>query len=132
MSITLNFWIFFFVIVVLALLGTAVIYLLVCPKAHTHYHYYEYKSSKNYDRLYDLLVNNGTPVILVVRDKNGDVRRYTSAHPSVFKEYGREEYFLDERDGAMRFTDKKSFIGYCQYRDIEFLDMAKEINEETF
>ena len=41
MSITLNFWIFFFVIVVLALLGTAVIYLLVCPKAHTHYHYYD-------------------------------------------------------------------------------------------
>ena len=126
--VSIQYWIFALMVACLAFLGIMVIVLIVNPRFHRHYHYHNYKASKDYDRFYDLVINKGAKVCVIERDENNKIYRYNTAGPSPWNKYEGHspEYSLGTCDRYMKVKDKDAFIGYCKWRDIEFLDMVEE------
>ena len=78
---------------------------------------FDYKVSKDYDRLYDLL-NNGQTVLT----RNGyKVDKYNRWFYNSWK--GRDDiYYLSNNREIIE--DKEKFVFYCKFKDIEFLDFV--------
>ena len=89
------------------------------PKEETKKVILEYKTSKDYERLYQLL-NDGNSVLIkskgTIRDKNWFYNAW-KVHSTLDK----DEYYLG-LGNSEEIESLEKFILYCKYKDIEFLD----------
>lgn len=78
---------------------------------------FDYKVSKDYDRLYDLLDSGQT-----VLTRNGDkTDKFSRMFYNSWKGHDNTFYLNNNRE---TFTDKERFVFYCKFKDIEFLDFV--------
>ena len=78
---------------------------------------FDYKVSKDYDRLYDLL-NSGQTVLT----RNGDkTDKFSRMFYNSWKGRDNTFYLNNNRE---TITDKERFVFYCKFEDIEFLDFV--------
>lgn len=78
---------------------------------------FDYKVSKDYDRLYDLL-NNGQTVLTRKGDKADKFSRWFY---NSWK--GRDDIYYLNNDRET-IEDKEKFVFYCKFKGIEFLDFV--------
>ena len=97
------------------------------PKVVIHEHIHKYKISKDYDRLWDLIMGQplgGTIESVAIVDRSSTIYRYNTASKSFDNIWiGCEKFPIKEKG-------KKEFVALCTYKNIEFLDFAEEINAE--
>jgi len=80
----------------------------------------EYKTSKDYDRLYDLVMIQKQTIIQIKHKKWG---LYT--YEMSFKDYKTFDkcvYINGENVDYEKMNTKEKFIAYCTFNDIEYLD----------
>lgn len=126
MSDTLLFFVVFGSIILAAVLVSWI--LMHGPKVVIHKHIHKYKLSKDYDRLWDLMMGqafNGTVDSVAIIDKSSTVFRYGTATKSP------EHIWLGSEKFPIKEKGKKEFIALCTYKDIEFLDLTDEIEENS-
>lgn len=121
MSSDAIFFIVFFGIIAAAIL---ISWLIVHgPRVVVHEHIHKYKTSKDYDRLWDLIMGQplgGVIDSVVIVDKSSLIYRYnTAAKTSENIWVGSEKFPIKEKG-------KKEFIALCTYKDVEFLDLTDE------
>ena len=117
MSDTAVFLIVFFGIIFVALIAAWLF--AYGPRVVVHEHRHLYKTSKDYDRLWDLVVVEDRHIIGI--DDSSAVFRYNH----IFR--GEEDiYGLGEKFNYKKKT-KEQFIAYCQYLDFEYLDQTEEV-----
>lgn len=78
---------------------------------------FDYKVSKDYNRLYDL-VNSGQTVLTRDGDKTD---KFSRMFYHSWKGRDNTYYLGNSRE---TITDKEKFVLYCQFKDIEFLDFV--------
>lgn len=126
MSDTLLFFVVFGSIILAAVLISWI--LTHGPKVVVHEHIHKYKTSKDYSRLWDLIMGQpfgGTIDSVAIIDKSSAVFRYcTAAKCPDHIWVGNEKFPIKEKG-------KKEFIALCTYKDIEFLDLTDEIEENS-
>lgn len=126
MSDTLLFFVIFGSIILAAVLVSWI--LTHGPKVVVHKHIHTYKLSKDYDRLWDLIMGQplgGTIDSVVIIDKSSTVFRYSTAAKSS------EHIWVGSDKFPIKEKGKKEFIALCTYKDVEFLDLADEIEENS-
>lgn len=120
-----------FVVVFLSIIVAACLIAWVCthgPRIVVHEHIHKYKVSKDYDRLWDLIMGqpfSGTIDSVVIVDKSSQIYRYNTASKSPEHIWVGSEKFPTKEKG------KKEFIALCTYKDIEFLDLTDEIEKNS-
>lgn len=117
MNDTVIFFIVFFGIILVALLATWLF--THGPRVVVHEHRHLYKTSKDYGRLWDLVVLHNRDIIAI--DTSSVVFRYH--HISRGKE---DICGLGEKFNYKKKT-KEQFIAYCQYLNLEYLDQTEEV-----
>ena len=90
------------------------------------YHYHEYKISQDYNRLWEL-INSGKHIIGIEPKYEDDGSIYR-IHPYEIRSYTdfKGEYKIVFIDDTLKDCTKESFIGYCQYKNVKFLDFIIE------
>ena len=90
------------------------------------YHYHEYKISQDYNRLWEL-INSGKHIIGIEPKYEDDGSIYR-IHPYEIRSYTdfKGEYKIGFIDDTLKDCTKESFIGYCQYKNVKFLDFIIE------
>lgn len=90
------------------------------------YHYHEYKISQDYNRLWEL-INSGKNIIGIEPKYEDDGSIYR-IHPYEIRSYTdfKGEYRIVFIDDTLKDCTKESFIGYCQYKNVKFLDFIIE------
>ena len=117
MSDTVIFFIVFFGIILVALFAT---WLFVHgPRVVVHEHRHLYKTSKDYGRLWDLVVVEDRDIIGI--DDSSAAFRYNHIFRGKDDIYGLKDKF------NYKTKTKEQFIAYCQYLDFEFLDQLEEV-----
>lgn len=124
---TENFLLWVFLIAIIGAFAIGIIYAI--RGTHHIYHYYTYKKSKDYERLWDLLQQRWK-VFVMYKTNSGltlcdiaYIHDYQySDEPTLFGLGG------DARD-YWRPENKSKFIGYCMMKDYEFFDPADEVKE---
>ena len=90
------------------------------------YHYHEYKISQDYNRLWEL-INAGTHVIGIapIIEDDGSIYRICPYEIRSYTNFKGElvTAFIDD---VLKDCTKERFIGYCQYKNIKFLDFIIE------
>ena len=90
------------------------------------YHYHEYKISQDYNKLWQL-VNAGTHIIAIapVIENDGSIYRICPYEIRSYTNFKGElvTVFIDD---VLKDCTKERFIGYCQYKNIKFLDFIIE------
>ena len=115
------------IIFLIIVLGAALIswILMGCPAPRRvdHYHYHKYKMSTDYERLWDLIVNQGVRVVV---DHGTEYFRIGEA-------WRGEDYCSDMIYGIggeiSISKGKEKFINYCTYKGIKFFDLADEVKD---
>lgn len=116
----ISYYAFFFIIIIMMIIGGLVALLfdketLKIKESEKVTICYDYKTSKDYDRLYELL--NGGHRVLV--RPHIDKWSLHNTFYTAFKSH-REEYYLGSFTEYL--PDKEKFIYYCKFKEIEFLD----------
>ena len=90
------------------------------------YHYHEYKISQDYNKLWEL-INSGKHIIGIEPKYEDDGSIYR-IHPYEIRSYTdfKGEYKIVFVDDTLKDCTKESFIGYCQYKNVKFLDFIIE------
>lgn len=120
-----------FVVVFLSIIVAACLIAWVCthgPRIIVHEHIHKYKTSKDYGRLWDLIMGQPLGGIIdsvVIVDKSSLIYRYNTASKSYDHIWVGSEKFPIKEKG------KKEFIALCTYKDIEFLDLTDEIEKNS-
>ena len=83
--------------------------------------YFDYKTSKDYDRLYELL-SKGQTVLIRSCIKNGCLSNHFY---NAFKSHRDDEYYMAFGMNE-KLPDKEKFTYFCKFKDIEFLDFVTE------
>lgn len=115
--------IMFIIIFGLIILGAiAISYIVLAFTRKTRVvHIYKYKTSKDYARLYELVVEKGVEVC--VMDPGSRVFRYDSARRSELDEgvvyISSEKFYINK--------GRDAFIGLCTYKGFEFFDPVDEV-----
>lgn len=117
----------FITVFLIIVLGAALLAWIIqgcpAPRRVDHYHYHKYKVSTDYERLWDLLVNQEMHVII---DHGPGFLRYDDGHRG-------DDYCRDSIFGCgpnIKVSDgKEKFIRYCAWKEIKFLDPADEVTE---
>ncbi len=78
---------------------------------------FDYKVSKDYDRLYDLL-NNGQAVLT---RKGDEIDKFGRMFYNSWKSYDNIYYLNNNRE---TIENKEWFVFYCRFKNIEFLDFV--------
>lgn len=78
---------------------------------------FDYKVSKDYDRLYDLL-NDGQAVLT---RKGDETDKFSRMFYNSWKSHD-DIYYLNNSKETI--TDKEKFVFYCKFKGIEFLDFV--------
>ena len=89
------------------------------PKEDTKKTIFEYKTSKDYERLYQLL-NDGNSVLVKSKGTLSDKHWYYNAWKTHSSRHQDEYYFGNGASETIETLEK--FILYCKFKDIEFLD----------
>ena len=117
MSDGLLFCIIFFGIILSAIIISWIV--VHGPRVVVHEHRHLYKMSKDYGRLWDLVVVEGRDIIGI--DDSSVVFRYNHIFRGDENIYGLNDKFNFKK------KTKEQFIAYCQYLNFEFLDPADEV-----
>ena len=90
------------------------------------YHYHEYKISQDYNRLWEL-INSGKHIIGIEPKYEDDGSIYR-IHPYEIRAYTNYKgvHVISTIDDFLNDCSKERFIGYCQYKNIQFLDFIIE------
>lgn len=90
------------------------------------YHYHEYKISQDYNKLWEL-INAGTHIIGIntIFENDGSIYRICPYEIRSYTNFKGElvTVFIDD---ILKDCTKERFIGYCQYKNIKFLDFIIE------
>ena len=78
---------------------------------------FDYKVSKDYDRLYDLL-NNGQAVLT---RKGDEIDKFGRMFYNSWKSHDNIYYLNNNRE---TIENKERFVFYCRFKNIEFLDFV--------
>ena len=117
----------FIAVFLILVLGAALIAWIIqgcpAPRRVDHYHYHRYKVSTDYERLWDLLVNQEMGIVV---DHGPGVFRYDEARRG--DEYCRDRIYGIGYNGNIS-DGKDKFIHYCAFKDIKFFDPADEVTE---
>lgn len=109
-----------FIIIFFGIILAATIFSLIWVNYPKHIvHTCDYKKSKDYERLWDLIINQNAEVVIIDYTDRGGIFRYNNGHRYDDHIYGCGEKFYIKKG-------KEAFIGYCVYRDIVFLDPIYE------
>ena len=84
--------------------------------------YFEYVTSKDYERLYELL--NGGARVCGVFGSPG-FGRYLTLHKAGSRSRSEILYNMGD-DDYVCLSSKERFIGYCSYKDIRYLDYIED------
>lgn len=120
----------FFVIFGSIILAAVLVSWILChgPKIVVHKHIHKYKISKDYSRLWDLIMGQplgGIIESVVIIDKSSLIYRYNTASR------GSEHIWVGNEKFPIKEKGKKEFIALCIYKDVEFLDLTDEIEENS-
>ena len=116
------------IIFLILVLGAALIAWIIqgcpAPRRVDHYHYHKYKVSTDYERLWDLIVNQDIHVVI---DHGPDcVFRYDEGRRG--DEYCRDSIY--GIGGKLKVSDgKDKFVHYCGWKNLKFLDIADEVSK---
>ena len=90
------------------------------------YHYHEYKISQDYNRLWEL-INTGIHIIGIapIIEDDGSIYRICPYEIRSYTDF-KGEYRIVFIDDTLKDCTKESFIGYCQYKNVKFLDFIIE------
>lgn len=90
------------------------------------YHYHEYKISQDYNKLWEL-INSGNHIIgiEVEYEDDGSIYRIYPCEIRAYTNYN-GVYTIAIAYEFLKNCNKERFIGYCQYKNIQFLDFIIE------
>lgn len=120
-----------FAVIFFSIVAAACLISWVCthgPRIVVHQHIHKYKTSKDYGRLWDLIMGQPLGGIIdsvVIVDKSSLIYRYNTASKSS------EHIWVGSEKFPIKEKGKKEFIALCTYKDIEFLDLTDEIEENS-
>ena len=126
MSDTLLFFVVFGSIILAAVLVSWI--LTHGPKVVVHEHYHKYKESKDYERLWDLIMGQPLGGIIdsvVIVDKSSSVFRFGTATK------GSDHIWVGSEKFPIKEKGLKEFVAFCTYKDISFLDLADEVQKNS-
>lgn len=97
---------------------------------HIYYtHYCRYKASTDYERLWNLL-HKGSKVIAISPDfeDDGSLKRLWPSEVRLYTTLrGVDRIVLDGE--CLDDITKEKFLGYCQYKNIQYLDFIEDYNK---
>ena len=90
------------------------------------YHYHEYKISQDYNKLWEL-INSGKHIIGIETkyEDDGSIYRIYPYEIRAYTNY-KGVYVIGITYEFLNDCSKESFIGFCQYKNVMFLDFIIE------